>query len=127
RWPGVTTFGSQSSSLVQNLDYAPTILEMAGATVPVDMQGRSLAPILLGKAPPDWRDSIYYHYYAYPSVHQVARHYGIRTERDKLIWFYQFDEWEFYDLNRDPDERTNLYGDPKSAKRVTELNAERLA
>jgi arylsulfatase A-like enzyme len=112
RWPGVTPPGSVNRDLVQNLDYAETFLEIAGAQIPGDMQGRSLVPLLRGEHPEDWRDAIYYHYHEYPAVHQVARHYGIRTKRHKLIRFYQFDEWEFYDLQTDPDELENRYGDP---------------
>jgi len=68
-----------------------------------------------GKTPKDWRDSIYYHYYEYPSVHMVPRHNGIRTDRYKLMHFYEFDEWEFYDLEKDPEELTNLYENPEYA------------
>ena len=111
KWPGVTAEGSRSRALIQNLDYAETFLEMAGAPIPSDMQGKSLVPLLQGRTPANWRRSIYYHYYEYPSVHMVPRHYGIRTERYKLIHFYQFgEEWELYDLKTDPDELTNLYG-----------------
>jgi arylsulfatase A-like enzyme len=115
RWPGVTKPGSENFQLVQNLDYAQTFLEVAGAEIPADMQGRSLVPLLRGEQPADWRKSIYYHYYEFPSVHMVARHYGIRTERHKLIRFYHFDEWELYDLEKDPEELTNLYGKPEHA------------
>ena len=81
------------------------------------MQGRSLVPLLEGESPDDWRKSIYYHYYEYPSVHMVPRHYGIRTQRYKLMHFYQFgEEWELYDLKNDPDELTNIYGKPEHAK-----------
>ena len=80
-WPGVTKPGSRDTHLVQNLDYAETFLDIAGAPIPADMQGASLVPLLKGQNPPDWRKSIYYHYYEYPSVHMVPRHYGIRTER----------------------------------------------
>jgi arylsulfatase A-like enzyme len=81
--------------MVQNLDYAETFLDAAGSKIPADMQGRSLVPLLKGETPADWRKSIYYHYYEYPSVHQVPRHYGIRTETHKLMKFYQFgEEWE---------------------------------
>ena len=117
KWPGVTKFGSRDNHLIQNIDYAPTFLEMAGAPVPNDMQGRSLLPLLKGKSPDNWRDSIYYHYYEYPSVHMIPRHYGIRTQRYKLMHFYQFgDEWELYDLKTDPDELNNIYGKPEHAK-----------
>ena len=111
KWPGVTKPDSRSDQMVQNLDYAQTFLEMAGAEIPVNMQGRSLVPILKNGKADNWRKSIYYHYYEYPSVHMVPRHYGIRTERYKLIHFYQFgNEWEMYDLEEDPDELTNIYG-----------------
>ena len=120
KWPGVTKPDSRSVQMVQNLDYAQTFLEMAGAEIPSNMQGRSLVPILKNRKADDWRDSIYYHYYEYPSVHMIPRHYGIRTERYKLIHFYQFgNEWEMYDLKEDPDELTNIYGraDKKSLQK----------
>ncbi len=112
KWPGVTQPGSVNSDLVQNLDYAETFLDLAQAPIPSDMQGRSLVPLLKGHTPDDWRDAIYYHYFEYPSVHMVARHNGIRTNRYKLMQFYQFDEWEFYDLEKDPDELSNEYANP---------------
>jgi arylsulfatase A-like enzyme len=112
-WPGVTKPGSKNMKLVQNLDYAQTFLDIAGAAQPDDMQGASLVPLMEGKNPDDWRKSIYYHYYEYPSVHMVPRHNGIRTNRYKLMHFYQFDEWEFYDLKADPDEYNNLYENPE--------------
>ena len=120
KWPGVTKPNSRSVQMVQNLDYAQTFLEMAGAEIPSNMQGRSLVPILKNGKADDWRKSIYYHYYEYPSVHMIPRHYGIRTERYKLIHFYQFgNEWEMYDLKEDPDELTNIYGkaDKKSLQK----------
>ena len=108
-WPGVTKPGSKNIKLVQNLDYAQTFLDIAGAVQPEDMQGASVVPLLKGENPEDWRKSVYYHYYEYPSVHMVPRHNGIRTNRYKLMHFYEFDEWEFYDLKSDPDESHNLY------------------
>ena len=113
KWPGVTKPGSKTTKMVQNLDYAETFLDIARATIPDDMQGLSLVPLLKGENPMDWRRSIYYHYYEYPSVHMVPRHNGIRTNRYKLLHFYQFDEWEFYDLKSDPDEYNNLYNNPE--------------
>lgn len=111
KWPGVTKPGSKVTKMVQNLDYAQTFLQMAGVEAPNDMQGASLVPLLKGEQPDSWRKSIYYHYYEYPSVHMVPRQYGIRTERYKLMHFYQFgEEWEMYDLQEDPDELTNIYG-----------------
>ena len=121
KWPGVTKPGSVNTELVQNLDYAETFLEIAGAKVPGDMQGRSLVPLLEGKTPADWRTAIYYHYFEYPSYHMVPAHYGIRTKEQKLIRFYQFDEWEFYDLKSDPDEVTNQYSNRKYANSITRL------
>ncbi|MCH2101199.1 MAG: sulfatase [Planctomycetes bacterium] len=112
RWPGKVGLGITNGDLVQNLDYAPTFLDLAGVDIPVDMQGRSLAPLLMGDPKVGWREEIYYHYYGYPAVHQVARHYGIRTERYKLIHYYQFGEWELFDLQEDPDEVSNVYADP---------------
>ncbi|MCB1228765.1 MAG: sulfatase [Verrucomicrobiae bacterium] len=118
-WPGVTKPGSKNHDLIQNLDYAETFLDMAGASIPDDMQGKSLVPLLKGEQKEKFRDAIYYHYYEYPSVHMVARHNGVRTDDFKLIHFYQFgDEWEFYDLRTDPDELTNQYNNPYYADEV---------
>ena len=111
KWPGTIKAGSKEVEMVQNLDYAQTFLDLAGAPQPKDMQGRSIVPLLKAKKLDNWRKEIYYHYYEYPSVHMVPRHYGIRTNRYKLMHFYEFgDEWEMYDLKNDPDEVTNLYG-----------------
>ncbi|MCB1133709.1 MAG: sulfatase [Verrucomicrobiae bacterium] len=122
KWPGVTAPGARSELMVQNLDYAQTFLDIAGAEIPADMQGRSLTPILRGETPAEWRKSIYYHYYEYPSVHMVPRHYGIRTQRYKLMHFYQFgDEWELYDLEKDPGELTNLYAQPGTENLTADL------
>jgi arylsulfatase A-like enzyme len=122
KWPGVIKPGSRETELVQNLDYAQTFLEIAGATQPKDMQGLSLVPLMKGEKPEKWRSEIYYHYYEYPSVHMVPRHYGIRTKRHKLMHFYQFkNEWEMYDLNKDPDELSNLYGKKETMKLQNKL------
>ena len=97
------------TEMVQNIDYAPTFLEIAGANIPDDIQGKSLLPLLKGKKPADWRKSLYYHFYEYPAEHSVKRHYGVRTERYKLIHFYNdIDTWELYDLAEDPTEMHNL-------------------
>ena len=125
-WPGVIKPGSRNTDLVQNLDYAQTFLEMAGAETPSDMQGASLMPLLKGNRPDDWRKSIYYHYYEYPSYHQVPRHNGIRTERYKLINFYEFGECEFYDLKTDPDELKNLYGNPEKKELINDVRKQLL-
>jgi arylsulfatase A-like enzyme len=115
RWPGVTKPGSVTSDMAMNLDFAETFLEIAGQPIPQDMQGRSLLPILQQKTPDDWRDAVYYHYYEYPGAHSVRRHLGVRTDRYKLIHFYNLNEWELYDLQEDPHELTSVYSDPAYA------------
>ncbi|MCH2370847.1 MAG: sulfatase [Pirellulales bacterium] len=125
KWPDVIKPGSVDEHLIQNIDYAATFLEMAATEVPEDIQGESLVPLLKGEAEADWRTSLYYHYYEFPSVHMVPRHYGIRTERFKLMHFYEFgEEWEFYDLEKDPDELKNLYGKPRYAKLIEQHKME---
>ncbi len=112
-------------ALVQNIDYAPTFLELAGAPVPDDMQGCSLLPLLRGEVPAGWRRSLYYHFYEYPAEHMVKRHYGVRGERWKLIHFYDdIDHWELYDLATDPQELHNRYGDPACAAEQAQLHDE---
>ena len=99
---------------VQNIDYAPTILELAGADIPEEIQGVSIVPLLKGERPEDWRQSVYYHYFEYPAEHAVRRHYGVRNSRYKLIRFYGHDieQWELFDLYEDPMEMKNLYNHP---------------
>ena len=96
---------------------------MAGADIPDDMQGKSLVPLLKGEGGnKPFRDAIYYHYYEYPSVHMVPRHNGVRTARYKLINFYEFGDKELYDLEKDPDELTNVYGNADYAKIQEEMD-----
>jgi arylsulfatase A-like enzyme len=113
RWPGVTAPGSENSYIVQNIDFASMFLDMAGASIPEDIQGKSLVPLLRGDNPPDWREYAYYHYYAYPDWHMVKPHYGIRSDRYKLIHYYTIQEWELFDLEKDPDELRSVYADPE--------------
>lgn len=118
RLPGAIKAGRTSKAFAMNIDLAPTILDYAGVEIPSDIQGRSLRPVVEneGKAPEGWRTAVYYHYYEYPSWHSVKRHYGIRTERYKLIHFYNdVDEWELYDLKKDPKEMKSVYDDPEYA------------
>jgi arylsulfatase A-like enzyme len=125
RYPKEIKPGSVNNDIVLNLDFAETFLDFAGVPIPADMQGDSLRRILQGKTPEDWRKSMYYHYYEYPAVHSVKRHYGIRTKRYKLIHFYNdIDEWELYDLKKDPKEMKNVINDPVYADIVKELKAE---
>jgi arylsulfatase A-like enzyme len=111
RWPGVTQPGSVNRDLVSNLDFAETFLEAAGVAVPAEMQGRSLVGVLKGQTPPDWRKAFYYHYYEYPTPHHVRPHYGVVTDRHKLVHFYgpDTDYWELFDLSQDPRELTSVY------------------
>ena len=124
RWPGVIKPGTQVTQLVQNLDYAPTFLEIAGAKVPEDIQGQSMLPLIKGKTDIEWRKSIYYHYTESPSEHKVPFHYGVRTDRYKLIYYYQINEWELFDLKSDPDEMKSVYADPEYANIVKRLTQE---
>jgi arylsulfatase A-like enzyme len=124
RWPCRIRPGIRVSEMIQNIDYGPTFLEAAGVGVPDDMQGESLVGLMEGNEPNDWRKSIYYHYYEFPAVHMVAKHYGVRTERHKLIHYYETDEWECFDLEADPGEMQNVYGDPAYAGVVAELREE---
>ena len=111
--------------MVQNIDYAPTFLELAGVAVPDDIQGVSLLPLLRGEHPAGWRRSLYYHFYEYPAEHMVKRHYGVRNDRWKLIHFYNdIDQWELYDLQEDPHELRNLYGLPEYAAPRREMTDE---
>jgi len=112
RYPKEIPAGSVVDKMIQNLDFAPTFLDYAGVDKPQDMQGESFREIVNQKGG-TWRDAIYYTYYEYPSVHMVKRHYGVRTDRYKLMHFYyDIDEWELYDLEQDPSEMNNLYDNP---------------
>jgi arylsulfatase A-like enzyme len=124
-WPGVITPG-KTDAMIQHVDLAPTLLELAGLQPFDSLQGMSMKPLFNiaadGASAPDWRKSIYYHYYEYPGVHAVKRHYGIRTDRYKLIHFYNdVDEWELYDLKKDPAEMNNLIADPSYAEIIDSL------
>ncbi len=125
RWPNKVNAGTTNDELVQNLDFAQTFLEAAGIKAPSDMQGESLVPLLTGHDEEWDREAVYYHFYEYPSVHMVKRHYGMVTKEFKLIHFYyDVDEWELYDLNKDPQEMMNVYNDPAYAKTVVKLRKE---
>jgi arylsulfatase A-like enzyme len=126
RWPGVIKPGGQSASLVSNLDFAETFLDVAGVPVPSEMQGRSLLPLLQGETPADWRKSFYYEYYEYPVPHHVRPHYGVITDRYKLVRFYtpDVDYWELFDRSKDPLELRNVAELPEYRPVVEELKRE---
>ena len=108
RWPGKITPGTKIEAMVQNIDFAPTFLDVADIEIPDEMQGKSFESALKGDKPVNWRENIYYHYYDH-GRHKVGRHEGIRGKRYKLIHFYTDDVWEFYDLKEDPLEINNVY------------------
>jgi N-acetylglucosamine-6-sulfatase len=111
RWPGVVQSGTRPEAMIQNIDYAPTFLEMAGLEIPSEVQGQSLLPVLRDttQTPEDWRESLYYHYYESGGEHNVPLQYGVRTQTHKLICFPATDEWNLFDLMADPNEMVNLY------------------
>lgn len=121
QWPGVVMRHCLIGSIVTNVDFAPTFLQIAGQPVPAEMQGRSLVPLLKEDPALRWRDAMYYRYYHDPGHHNTAAHYGLRTKRHKLIYFWKKDQWELYDLQADPEEMRNLYADPGSQTLVAEL------
>ena len=124
KWPGVTKKKTTTSSMVQNLDFAETILDMAGLPIPSEMQGKSLAPLLKGKQKGNVHDALYYHFYE-NQEHKVAKHIGVRSDRYKLIYFYEKNEWELYDLVKDKHEMNNVYNDPSYGK-VQKMMKEKL-
>lgn len=138
KWPAKIDGQKEVESFVQNVDYAPMILSALGIDVPQDMQGKNAMRVIESE-PSDWINEAYYHYYDYPAIHMVKKHYGIRTERYKLIHFYDdIDEWELYDLEVDPQEIKNVYNTPdylefqdiltsKLEKKIIELNDARSA
>ncbi|MFP6764883.1 MAG: sulfatase [Planctomycetaceae bacterium] len=124
RWPGHIQPGTRCEQLIQNIDYAPTFLEVAGAEVPDSVQGESLVPVFSEPNSSDWRQSIYYHYYEHGGEHQVPRHEGVRTSRYKLINFYSSDGFNLFDLQTDPQEMRDVSNDPEYAGTLTQMQTE---
>ena len=137
RYPRDVEAGLTSDRIALNVDFAPTILDYAGVSVPLDMQGRSLRPLAEGRPPSDWRTSMYYRYWMHLAHFNIPAHYGIRTERHKLIYYYgealgsagaidepTTPEWELFDLEKDPKEMQNIYHDPANSGLVSELKIE---
>lgn len=118
QYPKEIRAGIEVDALTQNLDFAPTFLDYAQAEIPQEMQGKSMRELLAGSGnDAGFRNGIYYHYYDFPAFHMVKRHYGIRTDRYKLMHFYDdIDQWEMYDLQEDPLELNNLYNEPAYAE-----------
>ncbi len=123
KWPGVVRPGSVNKDLVMNLDLAETFIDIAGGSAPAVMQGESILPLLKGLKPAEWRDAIYYQYFEYPGWHAVRRQYGVRTDRYKLIHYYEVDEWELFDLEDDPEELRSVYSNPAFASTKKTLEA----
>lgn len=122
RYPGLARAASTVDRMVTNLDIAPTFLELAGIPVPKRMQGLSLLPLLKGEEPRAWRKDWLYEYYEYPGPHNVRKNRGVRTDRYKFIHYYEPpQEFEMYDLQEDPGELHNLYGDPRHAGLASDL------
>lgn len=122
RWPGVIKAGSQPSALIQNIDYAPTFLEVAGVDVPEEIQGKSIVPLLNGTSK-SLRDSLYYAYYE-KGEHHVPQHFGVRTMTHKLFYLPVTDEWQMFDLEKDPEEMVNIYEMPEYAEMRLQLTRE---
>jgi arylsulfatase A-like enzyme len=122
RYPGKLAPGKVVNNMLVNIDFAPTLIDLAGIKVPADMHGKSFATLLSGSPVKDWRKAMYYHYYEYPQPHHVAPHFGIRTERYKLIRFYgPHDAWELFDLQNDRLEVKNLIDDPSKKALIADL------
>ncbi|MEC5143842.1 sulfatase [Chitinophaga sp. 212800010-3] len=112
KYPGVTKPGTTANQLMLNIDWAPTMLDIAGVKAPAEIQGTSFLPLLKqNQKNVSWRKEAYYHYYEFPEPHHVYPHFGIRTEQYTLVRFYgESNSWELYDLKKDPHEVDNLYG-----------------
>jgi arylsulfatase A-like enzyme len=137
RYPQEIQAGTINQDMILNVDFAPLFLELAGISVPNDMQGRSIRPLLQQSTPDDWRDSMYYRYWMHKTHHNVYAHYGLRTMRYKLIYYYADalgqagtidesyePEWELFDLEKDPFELNNVYSHPDYQDLVRELTKE---
>lgn len=125
KYPNVIKPKTVIHDVISNIDIAPTILELAGVEIPDEIQGESFVNNLKGNTAKNWRQSMYYHYYEYPFWHHVQPHYGIRTERYKLIHFYyDVDVWELYDLEKDSKELNNLINSINHQQLIVELKKE---
>ncbi|MBN2313453.1 MAG: sulfatase [Sedimentisphaerales bacterium] len=137
RYPNMIKPGTRTDEIINNTDFAPTILALAGLETPDSMHGRSFVPLLKGRTPADWPQSTYYRYWMHMAHHDNPAHFGVRTKEYKLIFFYGLNYkkggpkptqpgWELYDMKNDPHETNNLYGNPRYTDVVKELKAELL-
>ncbi|MFN3191961.1 MAG: sulfatase [Aureliella sp.] len=126
RWPNQIEAGSRPTELIQNIDYAPTFLELAGVEIPAEVQGNSLLPLMRGQSN-GWRESLYYAYYEL-GEHAVPQHFGVRTDRHKLIYFPSSDEWNLFDLEKDPMEMNSVHAEDsyQAVRRTLQAEFERL-
>ena len=124
RWPGHVKPGTRCEKLIQNIDYAPTFLDVAGLEVPLEVQGKSLVPVLERPETAKWRDAVYYHYYEHGGEHRVPRHEGVRNDRYKLINFYSNDGFNLYDLKNDPTEMVDVSGSPAYSEVLVSMKGE---
>lgn len=125
KYPKMVKAGTVNEDIITNIDFAPTLLDLANIKTEQAMQGRSFKSILEGKTPQDWEQAMYYHYYEFPYWHHVQPHYGIRTQKYTLAHFYyNIDVWELYDLENDPQQLKNVINDPQYANVVEDLKVD---
>ncbi|APY09633.1 sulfatase [Winogradskyella sp. J14-2] len=124
RYPKVVKAESVNDDIITNIDFAPTLLDLANIDTDQKMQGESFKSILEGQTPKDWEQAMYYHYYEFPYWHHVQPHYGIRTQKYTLAHFYyNIDVWELYDLEKDPNQMNNVINDPQYAIVLSQLKS----
>lgn len=124
RWPGRVKPGTETDAMVQNIDFAPTILGITGSATPAWMQGLDLTPVMTGTKKNISRQYLYYHYYEFVPDHTVIPHVAIRSRNHKLIYFYTVNEWQLYDLVQDPAELNDLSRSASHQKLYKKLKKE---
>ena len=125
KYPKKIKSGSVNEDIITNIDFAPTLLELANIDTNQQMQGKSFVDILEGKTPKNWQKAMYYHYYEFPFWHHVQPHYGIRTQKYTLAHFYyNIDVWELYDLEKDPKQMNNIIDDASYSPIIKDLKTQ---
>ena len=125
KYPKKIKAGSVNEDIITNIDFAPTLLDLANIETNQKMQGNSFESILNGNTPKEWEQAMYYHYYEFPYWHHVQPHYGIRTQKYTLAHFYyNIDVWELYDLEKDPNQINNIINDPSYSSVVSDLKGQ---